>query len=130
MAISKTIVKMNHIEALVKVVADAAGSVTIDLDVDLLKSNEVLNGETPIVNIGAIEHATANGGVTTITRNGTLVMNMFENTVGFELPWGADTQLNTNDIVVALSAAGTVYIRLLKVKGYAPTFRPEQGVNL
>ena len=130
MAVTKTVLKQNHIEALVKVVADAAGSATVDLDVDLLKPNEELSGEVPQVNLAAIEHSTAVGGVTTITRGGVLINNMFENTQGFELPWGADSQNNTSDIVVAFSAAGTVYLRLLKLKGYRPLFRPEQGVNL
>lgn len=130
MAITKTVLKQNHIEAIVKVVADAAGTSTIVLASDLLKSNEELSGATPVVNIGAIEHSCANGGVTTITRGGVLINNMFENTVGFELPWGADSQNNTSDIVVTFTAAGTVYLRLLKLAGYRPLFRPEQGVNL
>lgn len=132
MAITKTVLKMNHIEALVKVVNDAAasGSATIDLDVDLLKANEELTGETPTVNLGAIECSVAVGAETTITRNSVLINNMFENTQAFELPWGADSQQNTSDIVVAFTGKGTVYLRLLKLRGYRPLFRPEQGVNL
>jgi hypothetical protein len=131
MATIKTVLKMNHIEALVKVVNDAAaaGTATITLNSDLLKSNEELNGETPTVNLGAIECSVAVGTEATITRGGVLINNMFENTEGFELPWGADPQNNTSDIVVGFTGKGTVYLRLLKLKGYRPLFRPEQGVN-
>jgi len=131
MAISKTIIKMNHVEALVKVVNDvaSAGAITIDLDVDLLKSNEELDGLAPTVNIGSLEFSTAVTGEISIVRNSVVVNNAFENTESFELAWGADNQNNTFDIVVNMSAKGTVYMRLLKVQGYRPLFRPEQGVT-
>lgn len=132
MAVTKTVLKQNHIEALVKVVNDTAGagSATITLATDLLKSNEELNGETPTVNVGSVEASVAVAGEVNLTRGGVVVMNMFENFEQFELPWGADVQNNTSDIVVNFTNKGTVYIRLLKVKGYRPLFRPEQGVNL
>ena len=132
MAISKTIIKMNHIEAIVKVVNDVAspGSVTFVLATDLLKSNEQLNGRTPIVNIGQVEASLADTGESSIVRGGVVINNVFENTLGFEMNWGADTQKNTSDIVVNMSTKGTMYIRLLKVDGYMPLFRPEQGVNV
>lgn len=130
MAVTKYIVKQNHIEAIVKIVADAAGSATIDLDVDLLKSNEELFGGTPQVNIGAMEVSVQTGTEMNITRGGTLILNYFENSDGFEMPWTADPQNNTSDIVVTFTGKGTLYIRLLKLKGYRPLFRPEQGVNL
>lgn len=132
MAVTKTVLKQNHIEALVKVVNDTAGagSATITLATDLLKSNEELNGETPTVNVGSVEASVAVSGEINLTRSGVVIMNMFENFEDFELPWGADSQNNTADIVVNFTNKGTVYIRLLKVKGYRPKFRPEQGVNL
>lgn len=130
MAVTKYIVKQNHIEAIVKVVADAAGSATIDLDVDLLKTNEELFGGAPQVNIGAMEVSVQTGTEMNITRGGTLILNYFENSDGFEMPWTADPQNNTADIVVTFTGKGTLYIRLLKLKGYRPLFRPEQGVNL
>lgn len=130
MAVTKYIVKQNHIEAIVKVVADAAGSATITLATDLLKSNEELAGGTPTVNIGAMEVSVQTGTEMNITRGGTLILNYFENSDGFEMPWTADPQNNTSDIVVTFTGKGTLYIRLLKLKGYRPLFRPEQGVNL
>ena len=130
MAVTKYIVKQNHIEAIVKIVADAAGSATITLATDLLKSNEELAGGTPTVNIGAMEVSVQTGTEMTITRGGTLILNYFENSDGFEMPWTADPQNNTSDIVVTFTGKGTLYIRLLKLKGYRSLFRPEQGVNL
>lgn len=132
MAISKTIIKLNHIEAVVKVVNDVAGaaSSTIALATDLLKSNEDLDGRTPLVNLGAIECSCAINSEINITRGGAVVTNMFENTEQFELPWTADPQNNSSDLVVNFTGKGTVYLRLLKIQGYRPKFRPEQGVNL
>lgn len=132
MAVSKYIVKQNHLEAIVKVVSDAAGggSATISLATDLLKSNEELAGGTPIVNLGSTETSIQVNTEANITRNGVVIVNFFENTEQFELAFGADTQNNTSDIVVNFTGKGTIYMRLLKVRGYRPLFRPEQGVNL
>lgn len=130
MAVTKYIVKQNHIEAIVKVVADTAGSATITLATDLKKSNEELFGGAPQVNISAMEVSVQTGTEMNITRGGTLILNYFENSDGFEMPWTADPQNNTSDIVVTFTGKGTAYIRLLKMKGYRPLFRPEQGVNL
>ena len=118
-------------EVVVKVVNDVAspGTVTFGLATDLLKSNEDLSGETPIVNIGQTETSLADGGEATVVRDGVVIYNVFENTLGFEMNWGADTQNNTADIVVNMSTKGTLYIRLLKLQGYRPKFRPEQGVD-
>lgn len=132
MAITKTVIKQNHIEAIVKVVNDTtdSASITIGLSTDLLKSNEDLAGGVPIVNLGAMETSIQVGTEANITRNGAVIVNFFENTEQFELPWCADTQNNTSDIVVNFTGKGTIYMRLLKLQGYRPKFRPEQGVNL
>ena len=131
MAIIKTIIKLNHIEAIVKIVNDAASaaSSTITLNTDLLKSNEDLSGDTPAVHLSATETSVPPGGEISITRGGTVICNYFENNDGFELPFGADTQSPTLDIVVSFTSKGTIYLRLLKVAGFRPKFRPEQGVN-
>ena len=129
MAVTKFVVKQNHMEAIVKVVADAAGSATISLATDLLRTNEELFGGAPIVNLGAMEVSVQTGTEMTITRGGTLILNYFENSDGFEMPWTADPQNNTSDIVVTFTGKGTLYLRLLKLNGYRPKFRPEQGVD-
>ena len=132
MAITKTVLKQNHIEALVKVVNDAneSATITFELAVDLLKSNEELSGADPTVNIGSVECSVSVGAEANVTRDSVVILNLFENTDRFELPFGADSQNNTSDIVVNFTGKGTVYIRLLKLAGYRPLFRPEQGVNL
>lgn len=132
MSITKTIIKQNHIEAIVKVVNDVTDSatITIGLTTDILKSNEELSGATPIVNLASMESSIQVGTEANITRNGQVIVNFFENTEQFELGFGADTQNNTSDIVVNFTGKGTIYMRLLKVQGYRPLFRPEQGVNL
>lgn len=132
MSITKTIIKQNHIEAIVKVVNDVTDSatITIGLTTDILKSNEELSGATPIVNLASMESSIQVGTEANITRNGQVIVNFFENTKQFELGFGADTQNNTSDIVVNFTGKGTIYMRLLKVQGYRPLFRPEQGVNL
>lgn len=129
MAVTKFVVKQNHMEAIVKIVADAAGSATIALATDLLRTNEELFGGAPTVNLGAMEVSVQTGTEMTITRGGTLILNYFENSDGFEMPWTADPQNNTADIVVAFTGKGTAYLRLLKLNGYRPKFRPEQGVD-
>lgn len=130
MAIRKVLIKQNHIESLWKVVNDAASTatVTISLATDLLRSDEDLIG-TPIVNLGAMETSVQVGTEANITRNGAVIVNFFENTEQFELPWGADTENNTSDLVVNFTGKGTVYMRLLKVKGYQAKYRPEQGIG-
>lgn len=131
MAIHKYIVKLNHQEAVIKIVNDAAApaSYTITLNSDLLKSNETLSGETPTVNISHTEAGIEDLGVVSIVRNGVTVANLFENTVGYALPWAADSEQNTHDIQVNFTLRGTIYIRLLKLHGYKPNFRPEQGIE-
>lgn len=131
MAITKTVIKQNNIEAIVKVVNDTSdsASITIGLATDLLKSNEELFG-TQIVNLGSSESSIQVGTEANITRNNQVIVNFFENTEQFEMGFGADTQNNTYDLTVNFTGKGTIYMRLLKIGGYRPLFRPEQGVNL
>jgi hypothetical protein len=130
MAIRKVLIKQNHMEALWKVVNDnpTTASVTISLATDLLRSDEDLVG-TPIVNLGSSETSIQINTEANITRNGSVIVNFFENTEQFEMPWGADTENNTSDIVVNFTGKGTIYMRLLKVKGYQAKYRPEQGIG-
>ena len=132
MAVTKYIVKLNHIEAIVKIVSDAVGggTATVSLATDLLKSNEDLAGGIPIVNLGSMETAIQVGTEANITRNGVVIVNFFENTEQFEFGFGGDPQNNTSDLVVNFTGKGTIYMRLLKLQGYRPKFRPEQGVNI
>jgi hypothetical protein len=128
MAISKYISKLNHIEGVIKVVNDVAGaaSTTITLNSDLLKGNETLSG-TPKVNLSAVEAAIANNGKVTITRGGKVVGLYFENTNQILNVYGADSENNTSDLTVSFTGEGMVIIRLLKLEGFKPNFRPGQG---
>lgn len=132
MAITKKVIKLNHNEAIVKIVntTDGAESMTIVLDEDLLKDNEELSGAAVKVNISQIENALADFGEISLVRNSVTILNMFENTTGFIFGWGGDSEENESDITVSFTKKGTVYIRLLKLQGFSPLFRPEQGVNL
>lgn len=122
---------MNHMEAVYKIVnpVSESASATIDLQTDLLKDNEDLDG-TQLVNLSSIETSCEVLKEINITRGGVVVTNMFENTQDFDMAWGADSDHNSSDITVNFTGKGTVYIRLLKIAGYKPKFRPEQGVNL
>lgn len=132
MAVNKYITHLNHTNATIKVISDAStgGSATIGLTTDLLKSNESLSGETVMVNLGPVESSCETNKEIVLTRNGAIVMNLSENSDYFALEFGSDPHNNTHDLVVNFTGKGTVYIRLFKLKGYRPNFRPEQGVNL
>lgn len=132
MAIAKHINKLNHIEGIIKIVNDAAApaAITVDLDVDLLKSNETLTGVAPIVNISSIEASIADGVEVILTRGGTVVQTLFENTNNITNAYGADNQNNTSDVVFNFTGKGTLIVRFLKIKGFQANYRPEQGVGV
>lgn len=132
MAIRKHIVKMNHIESLIKVVndVDAEGTVTIDLDADLLKDNEhLVSGTTPRVAISAMEWSVKDStGIIKIVRNGINTHTLFA-TRNITNAYGADHDGADSNIVITMTA-GTLYIRLLKISGFRPDFQPEQNGGL
>lgn len=129
MAISKTVIKLNHIEAVVKIVNDTAvdATIAIDLDVDLLKPNEVIEGTVKVA-ISQMEFSVAEAAFITITRNAVPVY-VLSSTEAFDLSYGADHTEEQSDILVTMGK-GTLLIRLLKADGFEPKFRPEQGVQL
>jgi hypothetical protein len=132
MAARKVIVKLNHNEALVKCIndADSPATLTIGLSTDLLKSNEVLSGTPFSVGMSSIDAAIADLKEVIISRNGTPVVTLFENTNTLPFIYGADTEFSDSDLSVAFTGKGTVYIRLLKISGYTPKFQPERGIQL
>lgn len=132
MAARKTLLKLNHIEAVYKFVNDVDGvaALTVTLATDLLKSNEELSGETVRVGISSIEAAIADLKEVTIVRNSIVILNLFENTNSIQLPFGADREQETQNITVNFTGKGTVYMRLLKESGFRPLFRPEQNGGL
>ena len=132
MAARKVILKLNHIEALVKCVndVDGAASLTIGLSTDLLRSDETLSGDPVKVNLSNIDCTCADLKEINIVRNSKLIVNLFENTTTLPYTYGADSEESTSDVVVNFTGKGTVYLRFLKQSGYKPNYRPEQGIGV
>jgi hypothetical protein len=128
MAITKSVIKLTHQEAYVKVINDTAGpaSVTIDLDVDLKKTNETISGALD-VRLSTVEYAVA--AASKIVRNAVNVLQLPAQHGTFEHLTCNDATQSGQDLVVTMDQ-GTVVIRLLKVSGFLPNFRPAQGVNV
>lgn len=130
MAVTKTVLKKTHQEAIVKVAGTAAAA-TIDLGDDLLPSTQVLDGSTQTVNITGVTWTGATGGVISISRNSVVIMTLLAETSG-ELDFGGqdmvpDTIQNISDIVVTISGAqAECWLKLRKVGGYKTTVEPEQ----
>ncbi len=127
MAVTKTVVKSTHNNAVVKVINDSSGaaSTTITLATDLLRSNETISG-SPSVSIGRLEFSSMNGGAgIKIVRNSVVIMQL-ENSGCFELPFNEDSIQNTSDLVITLDR-GTLIMHLLK-NNYEPNYKPEQGI--
>lgn len=128
MAIRKYLIKNNHVEAVYKIVndADIADSVTIDLDVDLLKSNEdLVAGKVPLVGISSLEWSVEDqAGEIFIKRNGVTIQRLHSST-NITNVFGADYENGTHDIVIEMSG-GTLFMRLLKKEGYISKFKPEE----
>jgi hypothetical protein len=129
MAITKSVIKLTHQEAFVKIINDTAtaGPITIALATDLLKGDETLSGALD-VRLSSVEYGlNANGG--RIIRNGVNVLEMPAANHGlFTHDTCNDPTQKASDLVVTLGQ-GTVIIRLLKVTGYLPNNRPAQGVG-
>ena len=126
MAIRKTILKNTHLDAVVKIVNDQAtnDTVTIDLDVDLLKSNESLSGKPLDVAIRNVEWSLQSGtGLATITRNSKVIQRL-HNSHSFEQGITSDHEESSSDIVVNMTG-GTIIMHLLKTSGYLGNYQSE-----
>jgi len=132
MAVTKTVLRATHQEAVVKVAGTAAAG-TISLASDLLPATgQILkSGGTPTVNIVGVTWSGAIGGVITITRNSVTVMTLVADNPG-QLDFAGqgmvpDTINNTNDIVVTIGTnQAECWLKLRKVAGYQTTIEPEQ----
>jgi hypothetical protein len=127
MAVTKTVLIVTDSYAVVKVAGSGAAA-TIDLQTDLLKSNEVLDG-TQRVEISGVQWSGAQDGVITITRNDVVVMTLQANATG-SLDMGGvmitpDHVGNSVDIVVTISGAqAECWLRLRKSEGYKSKVEP------
>lgn len=123
MAITKTVIKLTHQEAIIKIVNDStAASVTIGCATDLVRSDETQSG-TIDVRLSRVEYGLAAGG--RIVRNAINVLEIPTGDGAFEYTGFNDATQSAQDLVVTIGQ-GTAFIRLLKVNGYKPNFQPEQ----
>lgn len=126
----KTILKKTAQEAIVKVQGDS-GSVTIDLQTEIVSSGQVLDGATQTVNIIGLTWTGAASSVIAIDRNSTRIMTVGGSSIG-SLDFNGqdmvpDTINNTHDIVVTISGGqGELWLKLRKAGGYKTTIEPEQ----
>jgi hypothetical protein len=127
MAATKTVLKLTHQEAVIKI-AGTAGSATIDLQTDLLHDKQQLSG-TQVVNITGCQWVGLDGASITIARNSVNVLTLPGAGADF-LEFGAgyaESTENTSDVVVTIAGAeAQCYITLRKVSGYASEIETSQ----
>ena len=128
MAVVKTILKNSEQEAVVKV-QGTAGNATIDLSVDLLRSNQALDGDTQSVSISGLQWSGATDGIISITRNSVVVATLQTTAAGALEMNGQmmipDSTESTSDIVVTISGAQSeLWMRLKKNSGYKTKVEP------
>lgn len=121
MATVKTILKLTERDAVVKI-AGGAGTATITLATDLVRSNEIVSGtiHTPIAGVqwtGTVD------GLATIVRNGVTIMTLNAGAAGALEMNGQmmipDTIEDSSDLVVTFTGtAMEVWIRIKKTGGY------------
>jgi hypothetical protein len=122
MAVTKTVMKKVHQEAIIKVAGTDAAA-TIDLSADLVAAGQV--------SIVGVTWTGAADGIITITRNSVVVMTLQANAAG-ALYFDGQTMIPENieeasDIVVTISGAqAECWLKLRKVSGYKTTIEPEQ----
>lgn len=129
MAVTKTILKNTHQEAVIKVEGTADAAV-IDLDVDLVNSGQSASTvNDQVVNIVGMVWTGATGGVITITRNAVVIATLLAEASG-NIDFNGqdmipDTIENDQDITVTISGAqAELWLRVRKVSGYDNYIEP------
>jgi len=118
MALLKKIIKVDPIEVVVKWTGSGSDTLTL---ASLISTGQTVTG-TIGVEIVAISTSNADTGVTTITRNSEVTMSINGNyEYYFEHVHGVINENSGSDIVVNLSAIGTLIMRLRKSQGYSAT---------
>ena len=122
MAVTKTVLKNTHQEAIVKI-AGTSDTAIIDIQADILNSAQALDGDTQTVNIVGVMWSGATNGQIQITRNSTIIKTMVTDAADYHDYSGQDmcpeTTANTYDISVAISGAqAECWLKLRKVGGY------------
>lgn len=131
MALTKTILKMTETETVIKV-AGAVGTATIDLQTDLVDTNQAVSGATQTVTIIGVRWNGDMANVISVTRNGTRVLTLPTDTGdyiafdGQEMP--PENTEAASDIVIGQTGTGQIelYLKLRKVSGYAPKVETAQ----
>lgn len=130
MAVTKTIMKKTHQEAVIKV-AGTDGSATVVLATDVTAAGQVLDGAVQKASITGVTWTGANGGLITISRNSVVVMSLQAAAAGM-LYFDGQTMIPDNteeasDLVVTISGAqAECWLKIRKVSGYKTTVEPEQ----
>lgn len=130
MAVTKTIMKKTHQEAVIKIAGTAAAA-TVDLSVDVTAAGQVLDGDIQRASITGVTWTGGTNGVITITRNNVVVMTLQANAAGMMFFDGQtmipDNTEEASDIVVTISGAqAECWLKIRKVSGYKTTVEPEQ----
>lgn len=126
MTIRKEIIKMNHIESVIKVVntSNSKLSTTISLLTDLKKQNETVIS-TPLVSIGTLEWSVAESNGTVEISRGDSITHLLYGSSEMECGFGSDPDQSAENITISMNS-GVIVIRMLKLAGYRPKFKPEQ----
>ena len=118
MALLKKIIKVDPREIIVKWTGDGTDTLTL---ASLVSTGQTLSGTVvPTANILAMSASISGTGVGTITRNSEVVMNIHDN-YEFQTDGIITAILNENssfDLVVNMTTAGTLILRLKKEQGY------------
>lgn len=129
MAVTKTILKNTHQEAVVKISGTAA-SATIDISVDLLNAKQALNGSTVRVDIiDCIVTGLLGSGITVVRNSVPILAFAPENSIklSFEGEGFRENIQNNANIVVTISGAEAhIYLVLRKVTGFASMIETAQ----
>lgn len=124
---TKRILRLTGQEALVKV-DGTVGSVTIDLETDLLLPTEVING-TVKANIITLYCTGKPGAIANISRDGTSLWDVqaapFTELDMLNLGGASDDTLNSANLTITTTGADCqVLVKLRKVAGYKSTLPP------
>lgn len=131
MAVTKTVIKKTHQEAVVKVAGTAAAA-TISLATDLVAAGQIADTEaSQNVSIVGVTWTGATNGIVEIKRNDVVIMTLQANAAGMLYFDGQsmipETVESLSNIVVTISGAqAECWLKLRKVSGYKTTVEPEQ----
>ena len=127
MAVTKSLLKLTETDCVIKI-AGTAGSATINLQTDLLRSTEALSGTQTVV-ISTLTWTGDAAGVIAIDRNSTRVFTLLSSAssqldLAGQFTTSDNTQ-STSSIVVTISGGqAELLLRVKKVSGYSSKIEP------